>query len=405
MNCLPCHFTATVTSSGIAMSAPRCVSRGGKVRMGDLGPRGNSSNLFSSFAFLEFGTSRWITFWGSAAAPWRRTGRPGGRGIRRGRRVLARVRARPRSSPGPPPDLCRLSHCSRSRSSRLACRRTGFAPGRCRRVCSPLRGAWFVRRACGASGRGFRHRVYAPAAGAGLYFLLLERVTRELNERFPMGKDASSTAVGARTFAVGAASRSLAATLLCPVTVVKTRMEYASMSGAKYAGVTNALWTIGRNEGARGLFSGLGSTLLRDAPFSGLNLVMYTQTRAMMSAAAEAQGREMTPLDTLVAGAIAGGSQRSPRIRRTCFERERSSRVPRPSEDPGGGGDARAVGGIHAENRAANPTASVDVESVRVRREKSGRDVALAVRQRGGAKRRGGSGGGGAGERDRYSVS
>ena len=191
------------------------------------------------------------------------------------------------------------------------------------------------------------------AAGAGLYFLLLERVTRELNERFPMGKDASSTAVGARTFAVGAASRSLAATLLCPVTVVKTRMEYASMSGAKYAGVTNALWTIGRNEGARGLFSGLGSTLLRDAPFSGLNLVMYTQTRAMMSAAAEAQGREMTPLDTLVAGAIAGGSQRSPRIRRTCFERERSSRVPRPS---GGSwrrrGCARAVGGIHAENRA-----------------------------------------------------
>ena len=103
------------------------------------------------------------------------------------------------------------------------------------------------------------------------------------------------------------------------------------MSGAKkYAGVTNALWTIGRNEGARGLFSGLGSTLLRDAPFSGLNLVMYTQTRAMMSAAAEAQGREMTPLDTLVAGAIAGFATfatHPPDVLRTRAQ----LRVPRPS--------------------------------------------------------------------------
>ena len=150
------------------------------------------------------------------------------------------------------------------------------------------------------------------AAGAGLYFLLLERVSRELNQRFPKAEGdtagaAADAARGARTFAVGAASRALAATLLCPITVVKTRMEYASMSGVTYSGVGNALWQVANKEGARGLFSGLGSTLARDAPFSGLNLLMYTKARGAMADLAAAQGREVTALDTFVAGAVAGG--------------------------------------------------------------------------------------------------
>ena len=307
MNCLPCHFTATVTSSGIAMSAPGCVSRGGKVRMGDLGPRGNSSNLFSSFAFLEVRDVALDYFLGQR----RRTMAADGKT----RRAWDPAR---KASSGPSKGTTSfIAGSSAGLVSALALQpfeviKTRMQAHRLRAGSLPK--GMFATAGCVVREEGVRSlwagvsaSCVRTAAGAGLYFLLLERVTRELNERFPMGKDASSTAVGARTFAVGAASRSLAATLLCPVTVVKTRMEYASMSGAKYAGVTNALWTIGRNEGARGLFSGLGSTLLRDAPFSGLNLVMYTQTRAMMSAAAEAQGREMTPLDTLVAGAIAGG--------------------------------------------------------------------------------------------------
>ena len=145
------------------------------------------------------------------------------------------------------------------------------------------------------------------ACGAGLYFLLLERVTRELNAKFPVSNDSSQTVQGARTFAVGAASRALAAAMLCPLTVVKTRMEYASISGTTYTGVANALYTIGAKEGMKGLFSGLGSTLLRDAPFSGLNLVMYTQMRTVMGEVAVAQGRETDAMDTFFAGAVAGG--------------------------------------------------------------------------------------------------
>eukprot|EP00959_Pyramimonas_sp_CCMP1952_P430957 9025810-Pyramimonas_sp.AAC.1 len=39
----------------------------------------------------------------------------------------------------------------------------------------------------------------------------------------------------------GAFSRSLAAAVLCPVTVVKTRMEYAGISGVKYSSTAAAL--------------------------------------------------------------------------------------------------------------------------------------------------------------------
>jgi solute carrier family 25 protein 38 len=39
----------------------------------------------------------------------------------------------------------------------------------------------------------------------------------------------------------GALSRSLAAAALCPVTVVKTRMEYSGVSGVKYANTVQAL--------------------------------------------------------------------------------------------------------------------------------------------------------------------
>ena len=46
-----------------------------------------------------------------------------------------------------------------------------------------------------------------------------------------------------------------------------------------YGGVTNAVKVIYANEGAKGLTCGLIPTLLRDAPFSGLYLMFYTQSK------------------------------------------------------------------------------------------------------------------------------
>ena len=46
-----------------------------------------------------------------------------------------------------------------------------------------------------------------------------------------------------------------------------------------YESIYAALRSIYHSEGYRGLFSGLTATLLRDAPFSGIYLMFYNQTK------------------------------------------------------------------------------------------------------------------------------
>lgn len=46
-----------------------------------------------------------------------------------------------------------------------------------------------------------------------------------------------------------------------------------------YQSIYAALRSICHSEGFRGLFSGLTATLLRDAPFSGIYLMFYSQTK------------------------------------------------------------------------------------------------------------------------------
>lgn len=49
-----------------------------------------------------------------------------------------------------------------------------------------------------------------------------------------------------------------------------------------YNGVTKALREIYRTEGVRGMTCGLIPTLFRDAPFSGLYLMFYTQSKLLV---------------------------------------------------------------------------------------------------------------------------
>lgn len=47
----------------------------------------------------------------------------------------------------------------------------------------------------------------------------------------------------------------------------------------KYSGVLGALRCVCRTEGPKALFSGLTATLLRDAPFSGIYVMIYSQAK------------------------------------------------------------------------------------------------------------------------------
>lgn len=107
--------------------------------------------------------------------------------------------------------------------------------------------------------------------GVGLYFCTLEFFKRKF---FPKNKPNAIESV-----ILGAASRTFSGTLLIPVTVIKTRFE----SGVyRYPNVSSALKEIYRKEGFRGMTCGILPTLFRDAPFSGLYLMFYTQTKQLV---------------------------------------------------------------------------------------------------------------------------
>ncbi|XP_049484924.1 mitochondrial glycine transporter isoform X2 [Panthera uncia] len=79
---------------------------------------------------------------------------------------------------------------------------------------------------------------------------------------------------------LGVGSRSVAGVCMSPITVIKTRYESGRYG---YESIYAALKSIYRSEGHRGLFSGLTATLLRDAPFSGIYLMFYNQTKNIMT--------------------------------------------------------------------------------------------------------------------------
>jgi solute carrier family 25, member 38 len=113
--------------------------------------------------------------------------------------------------------------------------------------------------------------------GAGVYFLVLHELMGMV--RTAHGLEEGAPLPTAWTFAVGAAARCLAAGLLNPVSLAKTRMEWAKKDGSPYRGTLSAVVSIARQEGVRGLFAGLVPTMIRDAPYSGIYLSVFMRAK------------------------------------------------------------------------------------------------------------------------------
>ena len=115
-------------------------------------------------------------------------------------------------------------------------------------------------------------------------------------------------------FAIGVVARCISASVMNPVSVVKTRFESAAhASGGDYAyrGVGHALASICRLEGARGLTCGLAPTIFRDAPYSGFYFMFYTQLKesaVVSSVAGEEEGGSGGATSRLVLAKLAAGA-------------------------------------------------------------------------------------------------
>ncbi|XP_044272951.1 mitochondrial glycine transporter [Varanus komodoensis] len=129
--------------------------------------------------------------------------------------------------------------------------------------------------------------------GVGIYFSTLYMIKQRLL------LDRPPTAL--ESVLLGGASRTVAVVCMLPITVVKTRYESGRYG---YESVCGALRNIYRSEGVQGLFSGLTATLLRDAPFSGVYLMFYTQTKKI--APYDQLDAALAPLVNFSCGTIAG---------------------------------------------------------------------------------------------------
>ncbi|XP_054991543.1 mitochondrial glycine transporter isoform X3 [Sorex araneus] len=116
--------------------------------------------------------------------------------------------------------------------------------------------------------RGMSPSIVRCVPGVGIYFGTLYSSKQYLLRGHP------PTAL--ESVMLGMGSRSVAGICMSPITVIKTRYESGRYG---YGSIYAALRSIYRTEGHRGLFSGLTATLLRDAPFSGIYLMFYNQTK------------------------------------------------------------------------------------------------------------------------------
>ncbi|XP_076871471.1 mitochondrial glycine transporter B isoform X2 [Brachyhypopomus gauderio] len=129
--------------------------------------------------------------------------------------------------------------------------------------------------------------------GVGIYFSTFYTLKqRFLQERPPSAGEA---------VLLGAGARCVAGIAMLPVTVIKTRFESGRYN---YISVLGALRSVCETEGPRALYSGLMATLLRDAPFSGIYVMFYSQAKKALPHEVSSSG--LAPAVNFGCGVVAG---------------------------------------------------------------------------------------------------
>lgn len=90
----------------------------------------------------------------------------------------------------------------------------------------------------------------------------------------------------------GAIARASAGMIMMPITVIKVRFESNLYS---YKSLSEAAAAILKTEGIKGFFSGFGATAVRDAPYAGLYVLLYEQSKKRLSQIQNAAYKIETP--------------------------------------------------------------------------------------------------------------
>jgi len=142
---------------------------------------------------------------------------------------------------------------------------------------------------------GLRPSLYRTVPGVGMYFTTLNLMKNNL-----CTPGTSPTLL--QNMAFGFTARSFVGTVMLPIAVIKTRYESGRFH---YRTVSAALSDIWRKEGVRGLFSGWGATIARDAPYSGLYFMLYSKQKEMMTSYYR-NGRALGVWDNFACGLSSG---------------------------------------------------------------------------------------------------
>jgi len=118
--------------------------------------------------------------------------------------------------------------------------------------------------------RGVVPSLVRTVPGVGLYFSTMHHMRAKLCGNRPTHM---------QSVIIGGSARAFAGSIMIPFTVIKIRFESSSYN---YSTTSQALRNILKLEGLKGLTSGLGPTLVRDVPFSGLYLMFYEHLKSLM---------------------------------------------------------------------------------------------------------------------------
>ena len=143
--------------------------------------------------------------------------------------------------------------------------------------------------------RGTAPSVVRTGFGSALYFSTLNALRQNIARSNFLGStafsDAATHKIGRSSsslpklsnfsnLATGALARASVGLITMPLTVIKVRYESNLYS---YISMWDAVAGIWKHEGIRGFFAGFGATAVRDAPYAGLYVLIYEQSKRHLS--------------------------------------------------------------------------------------------------------------------------